>query len=216
MLESVLTLLSVCFVARMSPGPDMMLLIRHAGRGGGASTRGGLAASPGAFGCVLGVCLGLTFHVSLSVLGLALLLKSNQILFDILRYAGAFYLLYIGYRCFTDTGNVDLSSGSGAAVESASFLQGFREGLFCNLLNPKVTLFILSVFMQFVGPDAGLQEKIIYGSVIVSEALVGWGVFVLFLNTAFMQRVYGRYAVVVNRVTGVVLFLLGGTIFLSG
>ncbi|WP_432735317.1 LysE family translocator [Maridesulfovibrio sp. FT414] len=215
MIESVLTLLTVCFMARMSPGPDMMLLIHHAGsRSAGGFP--GLSGSRGAFGCVLGVCLGLTFHVSLSVLGLALLLKSNHVLFNVLRYAGALYLLYIGYRCFSDTGAVDLDSGRDGLPESTSFMQGFRDGLFCNLLNPKVTLFILSVFMQFVGPDAGLHEKIIYGTVIVLEALVGWGIFVIFLNTAFMQRIYSRYAVVLNRVTGVILFLLGGAIFVSG
>ena len=213
MLESVLTLLAVCFMARMSPGPDMMLLIHHSGGGAGVSSRGFFSGSRSAFGCVLGVCLGLTFHVSLSILGLALLLKSNQFLFDILRYAGALYLLYIGYRCFNDTGGVDFGSGRDDTMEQVSFMKGFRDGLFCNLLNPKVTLFILSIFMQFVGPDAGFQEKVVYGSVIVSEALIGWGLFVLFLNTAFMQRIYGRYAVVVNRVTGMILFLLGGAIF---
>lgn len=221
MLETILPLLTVCFLARMSPGPDMMLLIHHAGHSGSPSvssknSKGKFSGSRSAYGCVLGVCLGLTFHVSLSVLGLALVLKSNPLIFNILRYAGAVYLLYIGYRCVTDNGALDFNGEAEGGVVSGSFGQGFKDGLFCNLLNPKVTLFILSIFMQLIGPDATLGEKMIYGSVIVSEALIGWCLFVLMLNTAFMQRIYGKYAATVNKVTGVILFVLGGAIFVSG
>lgn len=214
MLETVFTLLTVCFLGRMSPGPDMMLLIHHAGCGGPSEKRGFFSGSPAAYGCVLGVCLGLTFHVSLSVLGLALVLKSNPLIYNILRYAGAAYLIYIGYRCFTDSSGIELESSEGCAA-GAGFMQGFKDGLFCNLLNPKVTLFILSIFMQLIGPDAGLGEKAIYGSVILLESFFGWGSFVLFLNTSVMQRIYGDYVGVINKVTGVILFVLGGLIFFS-
>ena len=215
MFETVLTLLTICFVARMSPGPDMMLLIHHAGCAPSVDKRGFLCGAPGAYGCVIGVCIGLTFHVSLSVLGLAFVLKSNPFFYNLLRYAGAVYLLYIGYRCFMDNGALEIDSAAGNC-RAVTFTQGLKDGLFCNLLNPKVTLFILSVFMQLVGPDAGLGEKAVYGSVIVLEALFGWGLFVLLLNTSVVQRIYGNYVAMINKVTGVILFLLGGLIFFSG
>ena len=214
MLETIFTLLTICFLARMSPGPDMMLLIHHAGCGSVSGKGGLLRGSPAAYGCVLGVCMGLVFHVSLSVLGLALVLKSNPFIYNVLRYAGAAYLLYIGYRCFTDRSGLELD-GSGECLVGATFMQGLKDGLFCNLLNPKVTLFILSVFMQLVGAGAGLGEKAVYGSVIVLEAFFGWGLFVVFLNTSFVQRIYGNYVGAINKVTGVILFLLGGLIFVS-
>ncbi len=50
----------------------------------------------------------------------------------------------------------------------------------------------------------------------VSEALLGWCLFVLMLNTALMQRIYGKHAALVNKVTGVILIVLGGMIFISG
>lgn len=215
MIETVFTLLTICFLARMSPGPDMMLLIHHAGCGRPATGSGLFRGSPAAYGCVIGVCLGLTFHVSLSVLGLALVLKSNPFIYNVLRYAGAAYLLYIGYRCFTDTGGLEFES-SAECIAGTTFMQGLKDGFSCNLLNPKVTLFILSVFMQLVGPGAGLGEKAVYGSVIVLEAFLGWGLFVLFLNTSIVQRVYGEYVFIINKVTGVILFLLGGVILFTG
>ncbi|NDV25228.1 LysE family translocator [Desulfovibrio sp. JC010] len=214
MLETVFTLLTICFFARMSPGPDMMLLIHHAGCAPSSSGRGFFRGSSAAYGCIIGVCMGLTFHVSLSVLGLALVLKSHPFIYNAVRYAGAFYLLYIGYRCFTDNGGLELE-GSAENCTGSTFMQGLRDGLFCNLLNPKVTLFILSVFMQLVGPDAALGEKAVYGSVIVLEAFFGWGLFVLFLNTSIVQRIYGEYVSLINKITGTILFLLGGYIFFS-
>ncbi|WP_239060916.1 LysE family transporter [Desulfovibrio sp. JC022] len=193
----------------------MMLLIHHAGCGASAKGRGFFRRSPAAYGCVLGVCMGLTFHVSLSVLGLAFVLKSNPFIYNALRYAGAAYLLYIGYRCFTDRGGLDLEASSECPA-GTTFMQGVKDGLFCNLLNPKVTLFIISIFMQLVGPGAGLGEKAVYGSVIVLEAFFGWGLFVLFLNTAVVQRIYGGNIGLINKVTGAILILLGGLIFFTG
>jgi threonine/homoserine/homoserine lactone efflux protein len=220
MLETILTLFTVCFFARMSPGPDMMLLIKHStaghssvGSSSHASEDGSTGSCRAAYACVLGVCVGLCFHVMLSVLGLAIIIKSNPMVFAALRYAGAIYLLYVGWRCFTDRDSVRLE-GQGGVRTSAR--QGFREGLLCNLLNPKVTMFILSVFMQLVTPETALSERLAYGAVIVLEGLFGWAAFVYFLHTPFMKRLYGNHAGAINKVTGVVLFALGGAIFIWG
>ncbi|UZP67154.1 LysE family translocator [Desulfovibrio mangrovi] len=214
MIETILTLFTVCFFARMSPGPDMMLLIKHstAAHGYSGEEEGG-GSCRAAYACVLGVCVGLCFHVMLSVLGLAIIIKSNPMVFAALRYAGAVYLLYVGWRCFTDRDTVQLE-GQGGLCTTAG--QGFRDGLFCNLLNPKVTMFILSVFMQLVTPETSLFERLAYGAVIVLEGLFGWAVFVYFLHTPFMKRLYGNHAGIINKTTGVVLFALGGAIFVWG
>lgn len=220
MLESALTLLTICVLGQMTPGPDMMLIIKHATAGFcrtgdlADAQQGGSSNLRAAYFCILGVCLGLAFHVSLSILGLAVLIKNSPGVYAILRYAGALYVLYIGWKTITDSSGVDISGGGKHCTATAR--QGFREGLVCNLLNPKVTMFILSVFMQFVSPQDGLTEKLVYGGVIVGEGLVGWMLFVAFLNTPFMRRLYGDYAVVINRLTGLALLGLGSAIFIWG
>ncbi len=213
MLETILTLFTVCFFARMSPGPDMMLLIRHSTAGAGGAGGTGAHSCRAAYACVLGVCLGLCCHVMLSVLGLAIIIKSNPMVFRALQYAGAGYLLYVGWRCFFDRGSVQLDAGG---MHCTTGWQGFRDGLFCNLLNPKVTMFILSVFMQLVTPETALGDRLAYGAVIVLEGLFGWAAFVYFLHTPFMRRLYGTHAGTINRVTGLILFCLGGAIFVWG
>lgn len=211
MLETILTLFSISFVARMSPGPDMMLLIRHATAGNQSTHEN---SSRAAYFCVLGICLGLCGHVSLSVLGLAVIIKTTPVIFNTLRYAGALYLLYIGFRSFTATGNLQMGQNSQTSATTA--VEGFRDGLLCNILNPKVTIFVLSVFMQLVEPDASLFEKALYGSVILIEGLVGWTIFVYFLHTPFMRKLYGQYVGIINKACGIILFLLGGAIFVLG
>ena len=84
MVESLGGVLAVALAAQLSPGPDMML----------TSFRTGMA-------CVLGICFGLTVHLTLSVAGLAILIRTTPFLFDAIRYAGALYILYVGIRCLT-------------------------------------------------------------------------------------------------------------------
>jgi threonine/homoserine/homoserine lactone efflux protein len=186
MTESVLTLLTICFFARMTPGPDMLLIIRHAT----AAPRGG--APRAAYACVLGVCAGLSVHVALSVLGLA------------------------AARCLAAArgGGGSLFAARSTAPQ-AGMAQGFRDGLFCNLLNPKVTLFVLSVFTQFVSPESAMGDKALYGGVIVAEALVGWALFVRFLDTPFVRRVYDGRQGALNLVTGLLLGGLGSVMLLG-
>ena len=209
MLNTALTLLTICFFGRMTPGPDMMLLIRHSGN---RNHQSNLAA----YACMAGICLGLMVHVSLSVFGLALVIKSNPVIFQTLRYAGAVYLLYIGWQCLTGDSHMDISGDGVESVQGLTIGQGFREGLFCNLLNPKVTIFILSVFMQLISPDATLSEKLVYGGIIIGEAIVGWGSFVFFLHTPFMQRFYANHSAKIGKVTGVIILALGGAVFVTG
>ncbi|MGX7949826.1 LysE family translocator [Oleidesulfovibrio alaskensis] len=210
MTESVLTLLTICFFARMTPGPDMLLIIRHAT----AAPRGG--APRAAYACVLGVCAGLSVHVALSVLGLALVLKTYPLVFRGIQIAGALYLLYIAARCLAAArgGGGSLFAARSTAPQ-AGMAQGFRDGLFCNLLNPKVTLFVLSVFTQFVSPESAMGDKALYGGVIVAEALVGWALFVRFLDTPFIRRVYDGRQGALNLVTGLLLGGLGSVMLLG-
>ena len=194
MLYNLFALFGLCMVGRMSPGPDMMLLVRH---GAGGPTRA-------AYACVLGICLGLTFHVTWAVLGTGLLQGSPRA-FQAVQLAGAGYLAWVGWKALRARADEE-----GEDAAPPTLREGFRDGLFCNLLNPKVTLFILSVFTQFVAPGTPTGERVAYGAVIVLEALVGWTIFVRFLDTAPMRRFYERHGLHLVRLTGALLLLLAG------
>ncbi|NJB66483.1 RhtB (resistance to homoserine/threonine) family protein [Desulfobaculum xiamenense] len=201
MVETLATLVGIGFVGQMSPGPDMMMLVRHSM---------GRTRVP-ALACVLGVSTGFCVHVCLSVFGLAVLLRQNVELFNAVRYAGACYLLWIGAQCLRSRSGLNFSDG--AACAAGGWFEGFRNGLFCNLLNPKVTLFVLSVFTQLVRPETPLPEKLVYASALVVETVAVWMAFVLLLYTPALRHVLERRQNVLNACAGLVFCVLGGAIF---
>lgn len=191
------------FFAMMSPGPDMFLLIKN----------GICYSRRNAILTVVGITTGLLFHMSLAILGLAIVISSNEIIFTVLRYLGAFYLLFIGIQALREkAGEIEFESYTFLNVSAA---RAYLDGLFCNLLNVKATLFILSVFTQLIDPGLGLMQKFGYAFILLSECIVIWSLFVLVIQTAVIQSWLQRYRVIFSRVFGVLLILLGFTIFLD-
>ena len=131
-------------VVYVLPGPDMILLLQTGARQGKGAA---LATAVG-----LGVARGC--HVALAALGLSALFKTAPWTFDVVRLAGAAYLLWIGFQCLRST---LLPSFEGSAVEAGKrrWYQAIRRGLLTNLLNPKALLFCSVLLPQFVDPQDG-------------------------------------------------------------
>ncbi|MGQ0429168.1 MAG: LysE family translocator [Gammaproteobacteria bacterium] len=140
----VLAFTLVAALMTMSPGPDTMLVVRNALRGG---RRDGLLT-------VAGICSGLFVHALLSALGVSAVLMYSATAFTALKIAGACYLVWLGIKSLLAAANgaapaPDLQGGASGVPAAVSF----REGLFTNLLNPKVIVFYLALVPQFIGPD---------------------------------------------------------------
>lgn len=134
----------------LTPGADMLFCLAQGARVG---MRAALAASAG-------VSTGAMVHVMLTGLGLGYLVAQHPILFDVIRYAGVAYLLWLAQKTLrTPLGAPDMPD-----IRPA---KAFRDGLIVNLTNPKVALFILSFVPQFVDPGrAILPQFVILGAVI--------------------------------------------------
>ena len=122
------------------PGADMTFIIASAARGG---RRDGIVAA-------LGVGTGALVHIGAAVLGLSAILASSQAAFDLIKYAGAAYLLWIAVS-LVRSGDADVETA--APVPPARL---FRAAMLVNILNPKVALFFLAFLPQFVDPTAAL------------------------------------------------------------
>ncbi len=129
------------------PGPNSMYVLSTAARRG---VRHGYAAACGVF-------LGDAAIMTLSAAGVASLLKAQPVLFDIVKYAGAAYLCYIGYGlvrgAWRRRHHGDEADSVPADVEAAAEPGAFRRALTVSLLNPKSILFFVSFFSQFVDPS---------------------------------------------------------------
>ncbi|EJL05280.1 MULTISPECIES: LysE family translocator [Pseudomonas] len=146
-------------VAFLLPGPDMIVLLQTgARRGRGAA----LATAVG-----LGIARGC--HVALAALGLSALFKTAPWTFDLVRLAGAAYLMWIGFQCLR-TPLWSSFEEREAQTGKHSGYQAIRRGLLTNLLNPKALLFCSVLLPQFIAPTSGpvLEQFAILGVVLVS------------------------------------------------
>lgn len=123
----------------ITPGPDMTFVLAQATHRG---TRAGVAAA-------LGIGAGTIFHMTLAAFGLAALFAAFPLAFDIVRYAGAAYLVWIAIGMIRNPPHLAASSGE-PSVRTA-----FRQGVVTNIFNPKVAIFFIAFLPQFVMKDAG-------------------------------------------------------------
>jgi len=125
----------------IAPGPDVIYVLT---RGVSQGPRAGLAAA-------IGFATGCIFHTTLAALGVAALIRSSDVAFNLVRYAGAAYLAWIGIQA--------LRHRSSFSIEGASDVKAlatiYRQSVIGNMLNPKVTLFFLAFLPQFVNMQAG-------------------------------------------------------------
>lgn len=147
----------------LTPGADMMFCL---GQGMRAGPKAAWLASAG-------IATGGMIHVLLAGLGLSALVASMPLAFDVIRWIGVAYLLWLAWQALRNTAT---ATGPTAIPQG----QAFRAGLFVNLTNPKVILFVLAFVPQFVVPDAGpvLLQFAVFGAVIglggfVINGLVG-------------------------------------------
>jgi threonine/homoserine/homoserine lactone efflux protein len=117
----------------------------------------------------MGIAVGTLFHVAAATLGLSALLVSSASAFQLVKYAGAAYLIYLGIRtlCGGDAPALDPSR------ERISLRRVFGQGVLVNLLNPKTALFFLAFLPQFVDPARGHATLQIF-ELGVLFALMGW------------------------------------------
>ena len=161
---TLLTFVPAALALNLTPGADMMFCL-------GQGLRSGRGASVAASA---GIATGGMVHVTLAGLGLGAAVAALPWLFDVIRWAGVAYLLYLAWGAWRSG---PLRDGEALPVPAA---RAFRVGFFVNLTNPKVILFVLAFIPQFVTPEAGpvLVQFLIFGAVLslggfVVNALVG-------------------------------------------
>jgi threonine/homoserine/homoserine lactone efflux protein len=142
------------------PGPNLIFIVT---RGASQGRRVGLASA-------LGIETGTLIHIAAAAVGLSALLASSAAAFEVIRYAGAAYLLYLGLR--TLRSREEIVSASSASQPALGRV--YAEGVVVNVLNPKVALFFLAFLPQFVDPSQGAAggQVLVLGAVFFVIALV--------------------------------------------
>ncbi len=144
----------------LAPGPDILFVI----------TQGLTNGRKAAIITALGLCSGITVHTTAAALGISAIFYTSALAFNLLKYAGAAYLLVLAWKALRDTGSAAVC----ARGTSPSGVSLFRRGVLMNILNPKVSLFFLAFLPQFVNPEAGsiAAEMIVLGMLFMLQAVV--------------------------------------------
>ena len=125
----------------ITPGPDMIYVASR------SSTQGIKAG----FFSALGIFFGYIVHVFAAVMGLSLILAKSAIAFEIVKYLGAFYLIYMGIKSLF---NKEINTNLDIKIQQDTFIKIFRQGAITGVLNPKVALFFLAFLPQFANPKS--------------------------------------------------------------
>ena len=192
-------------MALIAPGPDLVMAVRNSiihSRQAGIFT---------AFGFALGVGV----HVTYTLTGIAVLISKSVLLFNIIKFAGAAYLFYMGYKALRSKGFEDHGEFNRPAQRPMSNIRAIRSGFLTNLLNPKATLFFVAIFSQFVGPDTSTGFQILYGLTCVVMCAVWFSLVALLLTGARVKSIFLRTSRWIDRVCGVLFIGLGVRLALS-
>jgi len=192
-----LTFLFAALMLNIAPGPDMLYVI---GRSVGQGRRAGIVSA-------LGVFVGCWAHILAAAFGIAALLRSSPIAFNVVRYAGAAYLVYLGVKMLVQRSHLaeqQLKPDSLAAI--------FRQGVITNVLNPKVALFFLAFLPQFIEARRGsvIWQILLLGLIFnVGGTLVNLGVAYAGGTLGELLRRNARFARLQQWFTGLVFIGLG-------
>ncbi len=193
-------LISVSIIAifmAISPGADFVMVTRNSVF---YSRTAGLFSS-------LGISLAIWIHVAYSIAGLALIISKSIILFSIIKYLGALYLIYIGWQTLRSKST--LNSSEKPDEKELSNFSAFKIGFITNALNPKTTIFFLSIFTQVVSPETPVWIQIVYGLIISLAHLLWFGFISIFLSQPILLKKFNDYKSNIEKVVGTLLIGLG-------
>ena len=185
-------------VALVSPGPDFVVACRNSllySRTIGIYT---------AVGFGLGICV----HISYAVFGLSWLIANNELIFTVIQYLGAFYLMFIGIQSLRSFQS-QIGQETVSASSRISPFRAVRIGFITNVLNPKATLFFLSLFSTMLNPTVGELTLVVIAVLLVVTTILWFSLVALLISHPRFTTTLKRYEKIVHQFFGVLLIGIG-------
>jgi RhtB (resistance to homoserine/threonine) family protein len=202
-----LALFGVFVLAAVAPGADFASVVRESITFG---RRAGIV-------CAIGVGSAIMVHVAYTVTGVGLIIAQSALIFTIVKWCGAAYLTYLGIRSLM-AGRAAPSNEAETfkpAMQERSVPKSYTVGFLTNLLNPKATLFFVSLFATIVSRETPVATQFAYGAALSIFLAMWFTVVAVFFTTRSMRAAFERMGHWINRVTGLVFIALGVRIALQ-
>jgi len=190
--------ITVSWALIIAPGPDMLYVIT---RGMAHGTRAGIVSA-------VGVVCGILVHTTAAAFGLTLIFQTSAFAFLIVKYLGAFYLIYLGIKSWREKDTFNLQT----SLSPVSSRRLFWQGVLSNVFNPKIAMFFLAFLPQFVDREGSqvTSQLLVLG---LTFALLGLG---FLLMIGYFSGTIGswitrrpQYGQVLGRLSGGILIALG-------
>ena len=191
--------LAAGILLNLTPGPDTAYIL---GRSIAQGREAGVASA-------LGICVGSIFHTCAAALGLSAILATSALAFGAIKLLGGAYLILLGIKMFLDRRkHLSLPSNFRRRTTAAAF----RQGVFTNILNPKVALFFLAFLPQFIEPASSIKVLafLMLGFTFVTTGTI-WCLVLAWFASAFSERLRTNETIAqwLNRTAGALFVFLG-------
>ena len=182
----------VCAMGAISPGPSLVVVLRNTVSGGRI-----LGVMTG-----IGHGIGLTVYAFIAVMGLSSALIANEQIFKSLQWAGALVLIWLAFNLITN------KPSNATKSYNSSGRKGFLEGFMISFLNPKILVFMVAVFSQFINPDITNIGRFIM-AIVAGVIDTTWYVLVamVFSGTSMVDKLR-HHAGIIDRFIGIVLLAI--------
>lgn len=206
-MEELLLVASIHLLAVASPGPDFALVLKNAlvsGRKAGVYS-------------AIGIGLGILVHVIYSLAGVAALISQSIVLFSLVKYIGAVYLIYIGAKSLINSTKSNKTETDTKSTEKSDMtaFSALKQGFITNVLNPKVTLFFLSLFTQVIDTNTSTLLKSLYGLEMVLATILWFCIVALFFTHNKVRDKYISLRSYMDKAFGAILVGLGVKILME-
>lgn len=197
-LALIATVTVIHLLAVISPGPDFIMACRNSLS---YSRKTGIWTAVG-FG------FGIAVHIFYSLAGLALVISKSILLFNAIKFLGAGYLIYIGLKSvLSKSSKIEL--GEQHKKEDITHFAAIRIGFLTNVLNPKATLFFLSLFTLVISPTTPLPIMGVMSIIMIINTMLWFSLVAVFLTQKRIRSIFEKFQGVFNKTLGGLLIALG-------
>lgn len=187
-------LISITLLAAMSPGPDFIVVMKNA-----------IHWRKQWYFTALWVACAILIHIAYCVAWVGIIISQSVLLFQVIKVLWALYLLYLAYQL--------LRSGKSEETQmkkesTLSAVWAFKEGFITNAMNPKATLFFLSVFTQVISPETSTITQALYGLTMAITAGIWFATLTTIINFPLIQKNISKVQNYLNKIFGIFLVIL--------
>lgn len=199
-IENIMFFITATIIITMTPGTDTIFVINK------SISKGKRAAIYTTFGIIT----GLMVHTTLSAFGLSAIIAQSVVAYSIIKYLGALYLVYLGIKSLmAKNSQLEFSEQE---EDRESRWESFRGGVITNILNPKVALFFLSFFPQFIKKEY-MESPLPFLMLGIICAIIGlvWFILLGYFSALFANKFKEnpKFNIILNKISGIVFILMG-------